>query len=133
MKATELMQGDIILYELDGFKYPARVVEIYRDSICVEEINGEYEPIDVGQDKVFPIPITPVILEKNGFRRYGNTGWWLEDDYYDINVYEWSDSIWVFEYERNEMRSPHTQVDFNYVHELQHALRMCAADKEIEL
>lgn len=139
MKANELMQGDIVLYEYDGQKFPAMVIEIYRNSVLVESTNGEYEPIEIEEDKIFPVDLTPKILEKNGFvyKKLKGIGdkeiWRIEDDYYDIDIYEWSDSIWIFRYDCTEMSLPHTQVTMSYVHELQHALRLCGIEKEIKL
>lgn len=87
-----------------------------------------------------PIPLTPEILEKNGFLYKKLTGiggdseiWRLADDYFDIDMYEWSDSIWVFRYDCIEMSLPHTQVTMSYVHELQRALKDCGIEKEIVL
>lgn len=92
----------------------------------------------VGVSKVCvrPIPLTAEILEKNGFgyRSLGGAEeWFIADDYYDIVVHEWSDSIWVFKYESTEMNTPHEQRVFGYVHNLQHALRENGIDKEIVL
>lgn len=84
-------------------------------------------------EHIQPIPLTAEILEKNGFKKYGDTGWWLEDNFFDIHIYEWSDSIWVFKYESTEMNTPYEQRTFSYVHNLQHALRECGTDKEIVL
>lgn len=58
MEANELMQGDLVLYEYNGEKIHARVVEIYRSSALVESVSKEYEPIEIEEDKLFPIPLT---------------------------------------------------------------------------
>ena len=88
-------------------------------------------------NKFEPIPITNELLEKNGFKRLvdKNVGerWWIDDDYFDVIVYEWSDSIWVFRYDGTEMNTPHEQRVIGYLHELQHAFRDCGIEKEWEV
>ncbi len=87
------------------------------------------------EDELVPIPLTPEILEKNGFGYFSIGGaekWYINDDYYDLCICEWSDSIWVLGYDSTEMNIPRTQVIFSYIHELQHALRLCGINKEIQ-
>ena len=76
-----------------------------------------------------PIPLTPEFLAKyfgevKKGRHYG-----LYDDYYDIDIREWSDGIWIFVHHCTEMATPDEQVTVSYVHELQHILRHCALDE----
>lgn len=79
-----------------------------------------------------PILLTSEILEKNGFKEDSTHNLWLlTDDYYDVIVKEWSDSIWVFRYDNTEVNIPHEQIIFSYVHSLQHAFRHCGIDKEV--
>lgn len=82
------------------------------------------------------IEITGELLDKNGFS-YRSLGgaeeWFIADDYYDIVVHEWSDSIWVFRYDGTEMNTPHEQRVIGYLHELQHAFRDCGIEKEWEV
>ena len=75
-----------------------------------------------------PIPLTPEILERNGFTRYGqvyaNLQQWVlkigdkrKSIVQDVRTGEWnSNDVW-----------------FRYVHELQHALKLCGIEKEIIL
>lgn len=83
------------------------------------------------------IELSGEILEKLGFTYCKRDGdkeeWWIEDDHYDIVVYEFSDSIWVFRYESTEMNIPHEQRTMSYLHQLQHAFKDCGIEKEIEL
>lgn len=120
----EIMIGDWVMYNPNVF------------------IEDEYEPakewfptqINSGEDIdlaiegcYMPIPITMQILEKNGFKKE------LDDDgvhfrytlitdgisfslKYVLSVFEWLGPL-----------------DFKYVHELQHVLRLCGIKKEIEL
>lgn len=142
MKANELMTGDIILYECQDKVFPARVLEIYHKSFLVEEYNHEYESIEIDQDKVFPIPLTPEILEKNGFQVY-------EQDFTSNTVYKFG-SLNYMEFEKfnkyfnigseityrhfgREITYIHPLMRIYFVHELQHALRLCGIEKEITL
>lgn len=86
-------------------------------------------------EELEPIPITVEMLEKNGFETEDakDGGFVLCDDFYDIFIYEWSDSIWVARYESTEMNIPFEQATMSYVHELQHFLRASGFEKEIEL
>ena len=97
-----------------------------------------------------PIPLTPEILEKNGFDVNG-----IPEDMQPVEERDWSDDTYVWSrqetpYERTQvsvyMDDPdnffaeiicqHCHVDgvhINYVHELQHALKLCGISKEIVL
>jgi hypothetical protein len=126
LKATELQIGDWVqLPDSAG-----RVVSIAKNGIYFESELGEGV---CSFDHLQSVPITPKILEKNGFKKYGDTGWWLEEDYYDVHVYEWSDGVWVSRYEITEINCPHEQATMSYVHELQQFLRLCGIEKKIEL
>lgn len=143
MKANQLSVGDFVTFDdcvKEGDILPIRIQSIhYYDDEILATIGGE-ESCDILElnDEIVGIPITAEILEKNGFlyKKLKGIGdneiWRIEDDYYDIDIYEWSDSIWVFRYDCTEMSLPHTQVVMSYVHELQHAFRLCGIEKEIE-
>ena len=130
MKANELMIGDWV-QDIT----PVVIDAISNEDICTYRAEQGY--ITANPSNLKPIPLTAEILEKNGFERRkldgGAEEFVIADDYYDIVVYEWSDSIWVFRYESCEMNIPHEQRTFSYVHNLQHALRECGIDKEIVL
>lgn len=127
MKAEELMLGDWVL---EGGLYPHKV------GCLDEQIDGMLP------ECYSPIPLTTEILEKNGF----------ENDFYE------DESVADYIKVRNEGYSLHSTAhewdsalitwcnghvnvvtDFSgeyrgeigYVHQLQHALRLCGIDKEI--
>lgn len=120
MKIEELQIGDWYTWDAEGKMYPLQIKRedfaLYDDDI----INFK------------PIPLTPEILEKNGFgfcdmSSNGSawTGWWILDclelgccSKLNFPVY---------------FNIADTNVKVNYVHELQHALRLCKIDKEIIL
>ena len=137
MEANKLMTGDwVLIKRTPSCEYPYKICSINNYSILGEDYADWIEveaDEEVNLEDIKPSPLTAEILEKNGFKKYGDTGWWLENDYYDIQIYEWSDSIWVFKYESTEMNTTYEQRTFSYVHNLQHALRECGIDKEIVL
>ena len=123
MKVTELMIGD---YVLDGDNV-AQVTSITCDGIIETTVN-ETSNIEV----IHPIPLTPEILEKNGF----------EVDEKDENMLKWRWSVIddCISYDKStgivRIFYPSGLVFvkiLEFVHELQHALRLCNIDKEIVL
>lgn len=131
------MQGNIVLYEFEGEKIPARVVEIYRSSVLVKSINGEYEPIEINEAKIYPIEITPEILEKNGFKcvEYNSIKQWrIIEDEFDLWLIKYPEfdeflfrNEFLFEFEDFSTNKPlpKTQIPVLYVHELQIVLASC--------
>lgn len=119
MKANELMIGDWVIVNT----YPEKVKLIGETLIKVWNRDNS---IDV--DDVSPIPLTAEILEKNGFIRFG-TGYILERERFGLvnpsSPNNYLDNYWL----RISIKAVHIE----YVHELQHALRLCGIEKEIEL
>ena len=121
-QANDLMLGDWIKIG----KVPLRVIQLthfaHKDDSVVLETGSEYLDVE-------PIPLTAEILEKNGWNvpqaklwwECFNVGFWLRqyvDGRFEIMTDEDSDCIFTTN---------------RYVHELQHALRLCGIDKEIVL
>ena len=135
MKATELMVEDWVLIN----NIPHKIQAI--DSIDAE-IQADDELYYIGEDryhsedKVEGIPLIPEILEKNGFEMFKYDGW---VHYYRI----FGNSALPFVLHSmigGEMLSQEVNlfststdtncgIDINYVHELQHALRLCKLNK----
>ena len=93
-----------------------------------------------------PIPLTAEILEKNGWELISNTPYKLEyfwstgaiEEYADIHIYVGKDhsNVWRWDFPILNIhlyRGDMELTKFCYVHELQHALRLCGIEKEIEL
>ncbi len=137
MKANELMIGDWVRVERD-YEPIVQVADIFSDAIFTKQ--AEYESEEVPMYKVFPIPLTVEILEKNGFEVQDQGGGrrdvWIGfgiDCEGDIEV-EFQhntpthlkiDGVFKGEY--------YTSTNIKYVHLLQHALRLCGFEKEIIL
>jgi hypothetical protein len=76
-------------------------------------------------DEFEPIPLTPEILEKNGFEE--NCGrWYNSEALMEFEQYKdgWDRTINCGEY---------SVYFIKYVHQLQHALRLAGVEKEIEV
>ena len=81
------------------------------------------EPELVSGRDLEPIPLTPEILEKNGF----SENYRAHDLSYAQSC---GDVIGIHIYGTNGLME---EMYFKYVHELQHALRLCGIEKEIKL
>lgn len=143
MNANELMLGDWVKYH----GVPVRVVEISEKSVEFEYKYGSYD-IDYPL-KLTPIPITPEILEKNGFiykdAAHNNfRGVWVCNVGRCNNVFiQFTDKVAIEihnELGRKDEKGRADLVSFCrdwcevlFVHELQHALRLCGIEKEIVL
>lgn len=135
MKANELMLGDLVLYEYNSERFTARVKEIYTETVRVEEINGEYEIIGISIEDIYPIELTQEILEKNGFKwENGPYSRWChaQVERMIITLYR-SDTFYSITIHTDDYLPVLNNIQLHSVHELQHALRLCGIDKEIEL
>lgn len=132
MKATELMIGDLLTYRGQHNVFDFRVEQITKHKVGYHAEPCENRMHYLRLHEVEPIPLTADILERNGFKRSG-TNYIMADDYYDIVVHEISDSIWDVQYTNCEMPVGNQQMCVCHVHQLQHALRMCNEEIEIEL
>lgn len=139
MDIKELMVGDLFRVNRDKLC-------IKKDTIVqVRRIDGddkleEYglfgsahcHPLDEKQfdggiwlDYLDPIPLTPEILEKNGFEEFDG---WRILDMDDVEI-RWIGTTLEISGSHGNMELPNVQC----IHELQHALRLCRIDKEIVL
>lgn len=155
MKANELMIGDWFQYAdgnkkgtIVGIKCDPRYLE-QEARLMLMDYNGKWHEKELDDTK--PIPITPEILEQNGFLQNGVGSEELEEldaDWTD-DTYIWSEektvddktmvSVYI-DYPKDECifeaYTPKTHIDgirIRYVHELQHALKLCQIEKEIQL
>ena len=115
MKATDLMVGDwVTLFD----KYPARVDCIGGTEVYLLDDDGVHWHVPYSFIK--PIPITPEILLKNGFK--------------DIDKEENCDGYDIYWSNGDDGYSINTQdLHLHFVHELQHLLKVVGIEKEIEI
>lgn len=146
MKANELMIGDWVRID-EPDKYAGATGQIQSLMYHREDdaayfnvfIQGKFGYVsrDVCSDDIRPIPLTAEILEKNGFENIGDDTYQLEEkpcwfwvDFFR-HTYGCEYDTSTYEYEDDEHRLKLYGIPS--VHELQHALRLCGIEKEIEL
>lgn len=158
MKAKDLMIGDWVCYS-EPNNYYTKVEEIrctsdgeeyyircHRDSKDTFLEQLKYEDFSV--DILRPIPLTPKILEKNGFEKsYSNI--LTADGYKKLPQYKYKNMAQVQDICRNLITISYSDLeggvydiqcgigshiyDLKYVHQLQHALRLCGTNKYLKL
>ena len=135
MEAKDLMIGDYV-YNHRNWECP--IVEIHKNSAIV--IARHYGEEEFLLSDLRPIPLTTEILEKNGFvENRGFTSWKFETDrgdlidIYGVNEYHLSINIEDTHGSGKGYRWMLDNLTIFYVHQLQHALRLCGITKEIEL
>ena len=150
MTREELMIGDIVDVHrcecvADGGHFQewdeyGKVVSITEYYITIKYIGREedYDFEDVNGEDINPIPLTREILEKNGFVKYNevsDTPPYDQDEegnmYYS---YKGEHKFWGWWQPNNVYLIPvnaMVDLEIEYVHELQHALRLCGINKEI--
>ena len=132
MKAKELMIGDWVIFGDE----PLKVQHIYNngyDDVVAEIVEegtneyGEYEEIkDVSVVYCSPIPLTPEILEKNGFIKVNSQSYdygYPDTDCY-VKVNPKKNMIHV-----NGRNANSNLYSHSFVHELQRVLRLCGLDE----
>lgn len=152
IRAEELMLGDVVTVNrsecvADGghymtWKQDGKIILIEKDYIRVQyEVDegddwDDWEEVDMKD--IEPIPITPEILEKNGFYPIYKD----EKSAYKWKEYDEGDTmqsiIIDFRVKRaSEVWSDRTRKSYKgeivYVHELQHIINLCGIPKNIEL
>jgi len=132
MKANEIQIGDWLYYKGQFNAFPFKVESITKKKVGYHAEPNEHRIYYLRLSECKPIPLTPEILEKNGFElKEGEIGMYgvTTVPHYlckgvPFEVFCDGDpfAIWFKE-----------PVNIKYVHELQHALRLCGIDKTIEL
>lgn len=128
MKITNLSVGDWVLFA--GFPRRVRLV----CSTFVLPHNGVLDIATFSIDDISPIPITPEILEKNGFVKRDTYIW--NNPKMRCTAYRFGRKYWDVRvtYRARDYRPTRITIDnILYVHELQHALRLAGVEKELEL
>lgn len=141
MKTTDLMVGDWVLF----IGNPKKVTSLLVTDLGVDQIYvfGKSCQVATISEYIEPIPLTAEILEKNGFV-YISKGMFYSyysyaaDGYIKVRLSDLQDGEWelsIDNYDKFNDSSTKYTVDrcFLKVHELQHALKLCGIDKEIQL
>lgn len=126
MKVTELMIGDYVKYQ--GYNY---IIEEISTKGWIHLIHPEVKiRVNMTSDYIIdllePILLTPEILKANGFEQNIN----YEDDYSfeDTTIIFKHNDKYLFTASINGSKGM-LYLCANYVHELQHALKICGLNK----
>lgn len=141
MNAKDLMIGDWVnlIFDADyktgeSICAPAQVTGINKDGTI--DVNCTFDKSESMQDGwdlklIEPIPLTKEILHKNSF--YGEVYLWInagDEKTLEYYPFEHRLSLWYGEEKNQEILF---KCHCFYVHEFQHALKMCGIEKEIIL
>lgn len=120
MKAKDLMIGDFVLF--DGAPAEVGLLSDFDTEIVLFRIGADTPCAEIwdGDDEVVGIPLTDEILKKNFPEPTDGLTWFPEEGGFNCHTYMPICEINAFGL-------------FKYVHELQHALRLCGINKEIIL
>lgn len=133
MEITDLMVGDWVLkLEVGGHYRKCRITGIFDVNVDCVTSNGEVHCLSISG--IEPIPLTTEILKKSGFKNY-RLSYDNGDYYYHIALEDVKGGIWIEAMSsRNVLYGRKEYCGLiNYVHELQHAMKQCKIDKQIEL
>ena len=128
MEAKELMIGDWLFYRGQFNAFPFKVEQITKRKVGyhAEPNEGRLHYIILSECK--PIPITPEFLERNGFEK-------VQSLYYLKSL----NKVYICYIEYNIannclfINDGLIPMPITYVHQLQHALKLCGIEKEITI
>ena len=135
MKANELSSRDLMvgdwLIHANGTQMQVKRI-VLEHFACGEKYTNFWEY----NNKFMPIPLTPEILEKNGFERDKNISLYnaytginsrviLHDDFMSMN----SRNMWNVHVDSEDYCTI-ANCELTYVHELQHLLKLCKINFE---
>ena len=124
MRAEDLIIGDIL-------DYMGTAVKVYSigAKICVKECFGKNTYIVDFDNLLKGLELTPEILEKNGFSLQSDN-----TEFFKLDTYCFGNELCEFLIHRlNNGDYQFGPAKIRNVHELQHAMRLCGIEKEIEL
>jgi len=141
MKAQELMLGDLVTFrdcQKDTSPTIIKVWQINADNEAFASIDNDDVLDEIAiDDEIVGIPLTPEILKKNGFDfLYSSVpgGTPQEQRMRKVDTYKWQGIAVNYYHETNDFQMVNFRgVRFDYVHQLQHALRLCRIEKDIKL
>jgi hypothetical protein len=125
MKANELMIGDWYSWEAEGKKYYYQVTKETFSSPDYDIYNFQ------------PVPLTPEILEKNGFieitKRIKKLIWLWKENGVLVEILEATPNVYQLTIHHDSSDLSDQRIYVRHLHELQHALKLCGIEKTIEL
>lgn len=143
MKTNELMVGDFITFkdcQNDKEIVVVKIWEINQDGNALVFIDDSEVLDEVAIDEEFAgIPLTPEILEKNGIvYDYDEEECVADYKFVKLKGYQYSDDEILIDYCNGHIKVisdfyGDVNMEIEYVHELQHALKLLKIEKTIEL
>lgn len=130
LKISDLSVGDWVCYDRGTDAVQIMGIYVRNNQECVVMSDSYYPDGVIGfVEHIKPIPITPEILEKNGFEVYDDTARLKLDRPY---------ALWLFKVQEGwdlhlPSREQHINLRIEHIHQLQHALRVAGVEKEIEV
>lgn len=139
LKISELSVGDWVMVEWpDGERWRGRLTRLsVTGGVEVRCANGKH--VRCSSDFISSIPITPEILEKNGWSNDGMYAILRIDEHRHIEYYYHEHRLRKYCCVVDEWQNHAKVNDITFavhcysVHQLQHALRLAGVDKEINL
>ena len=131
MKANEICIGDWLKFPIGNEKV-VDLPYIEGKGICASfAASATLFPVEI--EKLEPIPLTAEILEKNGWF-YPRLSTWmkLDNPFRELYACLHTDGSWWL-YPSADCDKHDNFAEIKYVHELQHALRLCGVNNEIML
>lgn len=142
LKISDLSVGDWVNQKMNDGAYQVQWIEREKVGLIKHTGTEEYGSIHLTAlplSFIEPIPLTPEILKKNGFRFQHKS---LDFDHYSTTI-ENGGTLWLSSdrggnyyllYEEKGKRGmPQINCPLGSVHQLQHVLRLAGVEKEIEL
>ena len=144
MRIEDLMVGDWVICTYPSINKPVKVMEIktVSDKELKAVINNDGIRLVFRGTYIDPIPLTPGILEKNVFKKLDFSHFQIGDRRLVLDADgRWDGPLswhWVVTEMSTNAKGQPVVLDYyvatiNYVHELQHALRLCGITKEIQI
>ena len=129
MRIEELSVGDWV-------KYKEREWQVFSLDKFTGEVGLWRKDSQITEDVTYiePIPLTPEILENNGFDKFSECGW--RNSAIKCFLFRYGTKYWDIKINgRNRAYRP-TRIRIEnilHTHQLQHALHLAGIEKEIEL
>ena len=115
IQANEIKVNNRFIRALDS----SRDLEYDHDFVLTEEWIGKLfgDNISIALQDLHPIPLTPEILEKCGFKKLNNA--WVPIDYSATDYLKWSFTIWDNKDGTYRYNSAEFIPELKYLHQLQ--------------
>lgn len=133
LKISDLSVGDWLYH--DFYEAEMRVITIFGDTERIIAESSSGHGVTCHLDHFSPIPITPEILEKNGFEHnkkvFADTWCWTneKDTMIEVGMFKDNASLRIVQLVDGLQRD--SRLGVKHVHQLQNALRLAGVEKEI--